>query len=350
MTMKTINRYLALLMAMLLLLFTVSCADGKTATEDEKIKIKLLLIPKFENGEMSGDDIGEAQLFYEEYCMDSEKYTLNNGYDLYVNENNGVAMGLTHAGKANTIMFATAVLGDSRFDFSDAYVMCIGCAGSAYGNATMGDVVIISEAVDFDLGYQTIVKDENGDIDIQWYKNPDTQDNSHKKMNPELVQWAYEKTKDIELQTTEITLKTLERNFPNQEWATRQPMVLTGTSISSDTYWKGEYEHQKACELVEQYGCSDPYRITEMEDTSCAVALDAFGMLDRMIVLRVSVNVDVLLDGATAESTWSGIDKYEEAVVDENEENLDIFVPAMQNLFKVGKVIADSVLDGTVMK
>lgn len=341
---RLLKRFVALFMLMIIPLSLTSCVSKK----DDKIKIKLLFIPKFEPGEMSGDEIGEAQLFYERYCMNSEKYTLANGYPLYVNKENGVAMGLTHAGKANTIMFTTGVLSDERFDFSDAYIMCIGCAGSSYGNVTMGDVVVIREAVDFDLGYQTIEADENGDVCIKWFENPDTADNAHKKLNEDLVNWAYEKTKDVKLKTTEITLRTLERNFPGEEWAKRNPKVLTGTSVSSDTYWKGEKEHEKANKIVEYYGCADPYAITEMEDSSCAVAVDAMGMLDRLIILRASVNVDILLDGATPESTWGKASKYEDAVQEENAENLDIFVPAMENLFAVGSVIADSILDGTV--
>jgi len=338
------KKILSLILALAMLLTLAACGSKP----EEKIKIKLLLIPKFETGEMSGDEIGEAQLFYERYCMDSEKFTLDNGFPLYVNKENGVAMGLTHAGKANAIMFTTAVLSDERFDFSEAYIMCVGCAGSAYGSVTLGDVVLIRDAVDYDLGYQTIELDGNGDIDIKWFENPDTTDNAHKKLNEELIGWAYEKTRDIELRTTENTLKALERNFPGEAWAQRQPMVMTGTSVSSDTYWKGESEHIKAHKIAAYYNCADPYSITEMEDSACAVSVDAMGMLDRLIILRVSVNVDILLDGVTAESTWGEAAKYEDAVQDDNSENIDIFVPAMENLFAVGSVIADAILDGTV--
>ncbi|MCR4855177.1 MAG: hypothetical protein K5908_03320 [Erysipelotrichaceae bacterium] len=41
------------------------CACGK---KEEEPKVKVLIVPKFEIGEMSGDEAGEAQLFYEHYC------------------------------------------------------------------------------------------------------------------------------------------------------------------------------------------------------------------------------------------------------------------------------------------
>ena len=43
------------------------------AEEVEKTKVNVLIVPKFEIGEISGDDPGEAQLFYEHYCADCDE-------------------------------------------------------------------------------------------------------------------------------------------------------------------------------------------------------------------------------------------------------------------------------------
>lgn len=339
------------LVLVLVMVFGLAACSTPAEQTNEKIAVKLLLISKFEIGEMTGDMAGEAQLFYEEYLgTEPEMITLSNGSQVYYNKENGVLLGTTSAGKQSATMFTTALLSDARFDFSNTYALSVGCAGSAYGVSTMGDVAVISGTVDFDLGYEATAVDKNGNVDIQWYDNTDTAANSHKALNADLVKWAYEKTKDVSLKTTEITLKTLKRNFPDQEWALRDPKVITGTSVTSDTYWKGEPEHQKASYLAEYYKCADPYAITEMEDNACAIVFDSFGMLDRLIILRVSVNVDILLDGATAESTWGDNDLYTDSVQEDDNDSLDIFSPAMENLFAVGKVIGDSVLEGTVLK
>ncbi len=50
---------------LLLVSFFLLCACGK---KEEEPKVKVLIVPKFEIGEMSGDEAGEAQLFYEHYC------------------------------------------------------------------------------------------------------------------------------------------------------------------------------------------------------------------------------------------------------------------------------------------
>ncbi len=38
------------------------------AAQPERTALKVIIIPKFEVGEISGDFPGEAQLFYEHYC------------------------------------------------------------------------------------------------------------------------------------------------------------------------------------------------------------------------------------------------------------------------------------------
>lgn len=72
----------------------------------------------------------------------------------------------------------------------------------------------------------------------------------------------------------------------------------------SDNYWKGEHGHETALLMTETYSCPDPYALTEMEDNALAVVLDRFGMLDRYIIIRDSVNTDVFMNGATP---WRGL-------------------------------------------
>ena len=51
------------------------CACGQ---KEEKTKVRVLIVPKFEIGEMSGDSAGEAQLFYEHYCEGCEEIKIPN--------------------------------------------------------------------------------------------------------------------------------------------------------------------------------------------------------------------------------------------------------------------------------
>lgn len=141
----------ALLLMVLLLMCSVLPAFAQSA---EPVKIKVLILPKFESGEMAGDFPGEAQYYYEGYCQGGDEYEIKGGFadnKLYVKD--GVALYVTGMGKVNTALSLTAVLMDERFDFSDAYILSTGCAGSAYEYGVMGDVFVITAAIDYDLGH-----------------------------------------------------------------------------------------------------------------------------------------------------------------------------------------------------
>ena len=59
---------------------------------------------------------------------------------------------------------------------------------------------------------------------------------------------------------------------------------------------EGEHDHDNALLMVKTYGFPDPYVTTEMEDLAVAQAVKRAGMLDRLITLRSSVNMDVFMD------------------------------------------------------
>ena len=96
------------------------------------VPVKVLLLPKFEVGNMEGDAPGEAQYFYEHYLKGSDGYELTSGSGtLYVKD--GVALCKTGMGKISAALTTMEVLSDSRFDFSKAYILSVGCAGSPRG-------------------------------------------------------------------------------------------------------------------------------------------------------------------------------------------------------------------------
>lgn len=335
--MKKLMLSFLLLAAMLL-----CCGCGR---ETKPLPVKVLIVPHFEIGEMEGDDPGEAQMFFEEYFKTCDEYKAADGTTVYYNSDNGAAMYLTGVGKVNAAASTAAVLSDDRFDFGDAYLVAVGCSGSAIEYATLGDVILESAVCDFDLGHTADIRELEGTESV-WFASADYDDAGCKKLNADTLERAYELTKDIPLMTTEISLDMLRRNFPGEDWAARQPAVIKGASVTSDNYWKGRYSHDKAVKIAEYYGCPDPYASTEMEDLAIASAAERFGLLDRTAILRTAVNIDVFYDGATPESLWGNSTDFINDVAEENEETLDIFLPAMENLFKVGKAIIDPILRG----
>ena len=95
--------------------------------------------------------------------------------------------------------------------------------------------------------------------------------------------------------------------------------------------------------MAETYQCPDPYVTTEMEDVAVARTAERMGMLDRLIILRDSVNMDVFMAGAAPESLWG--DGEMPLSSDDSPEAADIFAVAMKNNFDVGRIIIDWILD-----
>jgi purine nucleoside permease len=136
------------------------------------------------------------------------------------------------------------------------------------------------------------------------------------------------------------------RAFDGADWAVREPKVLRGTTVTGDNYWKGQYGHANALLMTQTYGCPDPYATTEMEDIAIARTAKQLGMLDRLIILRDSVNMDTFMLGATPESLWDPEHDNSDVSNENSEEYIDIFATARENNFIVGRTIIDAILEG----
>ncbi len=339
------KRILALTVILLILLVLCGCSSqGK----DQRLPVRVLLLPKFELGEMAGDFPGEAQCFYEEYLDGSDVYDIEGcpaPNRLYYK--NGVAMCVLGQGKVNAALYTAAVLSDRRFDFSDAYIMAVGCGGAAEGYGILGDVFVITAAADFDLGHRADPREMHDKAGPTWFHDESYDDIAVVRLNQDLTDRVFAHLENVPLDTTENTVKYLRREYPGEAWADRQPRVMRGTSVTSDSYWKGKYDHQNAQLITETYACADPFAISEMEDIAVCQAVKSFGLLDRLIILRVGVNMDVLPTGVTPEMLWEP-ESNDHVASESSMESVDIFETAMQNCFAAGKVWIDLILEGTL--
>ncbi len=333
--------------ALLILLLVFVVISSVWASD--AIPVKVLILPKFENGEMAGDFPGEAQYYYEAYLDGADEYEIKGGTPgslLYVKD--GVALYVTGMGKINTAMSLNSILLDPRFDFSDCYFISTGCAGSATEYSVMGDVFVITAAIDYDLGHHADPREMENPENPTWFHDASYDSSSYKLLDQDLMARVYELVKDVELETTEKTRAFMAYTFDNAEWAVRDPEVLRGTTVTGDNYWKGEYDQQNARAMCDVYGAPDPFALSEMEDVALAVVLDRFGLLDRYIIIRDSVNMVVFMNGVTPEGLWDP-SRVTDSLSDEDSiEAADIFATAMENNFKVGSVVVNAILDGTL--
>lgn len=314
-----------------------------------RFRIKVLILPHFEIGELTGDTPGEAQFFYERYIGDAgTSCPLPCGRVLYFNEKNGVALCVTGSGKVNTALTLTSVLSDPRFDLDGGYIISVGCGGGAAGVAVPGDVCIATAACDFDLGHTVDAREYTGERRVLWYHDPSYDDVAFKRFDGDLVFRLAKAVADTPLETTPLARETVKRGFGAGGWADRNPRVLTGVVLTGDNFWKGRYGHEKADAIVAYYLPGETYTITEMEDIALADVADAFGLLDRCLSVRVAVNTDVFINGETPETLWGGDRGFNSAADTQNGETLDVFGTAMRNGFAVGRRVIDALLDGTV--
>ena len=66
---------------LMLVLACTTCLFAQGAMEVEKTPVKVLILPKFEIGQLSGDFPGEAQYYYEAYVKDGEEYDIKGGFE-----------------------------------------------------------------------------------------------------------------------------------------------------------------------------------------------------------------------------------------------------------------------------
>lgn len=346
------RRILILLFGLMLLVLLTGMVFHKTEEtkpETTKKDIKVLILAKFEVDGLKGDFPGEAQYYYERYLDGAETYEIPGGSEgspLYVKD--GIALALLGLGKTTSALNTMAILSDSRFDYSDALILSTGCSGSARDYGVMGDVYVITAAVDYDFGHHADIRDMTDQTAITWFYDPDYESGAVYRLNPELMEKTYALVKDLPLETTENTRNYMSAAFDGAEWAVREPRVLRGTTVTGDNFWKGEYDHANALEMIRTYDCTDPFACTEMEDVAVCAAAQRMGLLDQMVILRDSVNMDVYMLGATPESLWSRDPGEMSILTDEDsKEAADIFPTAMYNNFVVGSAIIDAVLDGS---
>ncbi|MBP5239715.1 MAG: hypothetical protein J6Z15_03875 [Oscillospiraceae bacterium] len=335
------------------LILTFACVtlllSGCTSVP-KKTALRAIIIPKFEVGDMSGDFPGEAQLFYEAYCpgcAEVEVPHLPSSGHFYVNEENGVGILVTGSGKTAAGLSLMAVLSSERYDCSDAYLVSVGCAGGSAAICSPGDVILITAICDYDLGHHVDAHErKRSETRVMWFADDSYADYEYKVLNAPLCEAVYDRIKDCPLRTTEEAKAVMAENFAARDEEEILPTVRKGTALSGDNYWKGIYGHATANFIANYYRCPDPYSATEMEEIAVANTAACFDMMDRLVSMRVIVNMDVFLNGETPESTWGEYSGFNQKIETENSETLDIFEPAMHNLFDTASLVVDAILSG----
>jgi purine nucleoside permease len=238
---------------------------------------------------------------------------------------------------------------DPRFDLSKSYWLVAGIAGIDPADGSLGSAAWAEWIVNGDLGHEIDPREIPPDWPTGYvplrksrpYELPQNRDDSSQvfHLEPGLVNWAYQLTKDIALGDTD-ELKQRRAVFTGYPNAQRAPFVLKGDTLSSETFWHGKLMNEWANAWVKYHtGGQGNYVTTAMEDTGTAQALawlTRAGKADvrRLLVLRTASNYDMQWPGATATESMFG----------EKFTHYSGYRPSLEAAFQVGNKVVQAIL------
>ena len=327
-------RKLKVLVVIIMLAILVSIFVGISQAEEltEKIEVKVMMFAMFEVGKNMGDDPGEFQFWYEEYWPEGKSVEVEGASNPVFYNDNGVCGSVIGWGKLDAATSVMAILSDSQFDFSEAYFITSGCAGTPPSVGTLGAVFWADWVVDYDLGHRWSPKEGipcwmpfGGECEYGW--DLTTAGNWGYKLNEDLVVWAYDISKDVELIDSEEAKNY--RMLYTEEAARRKPFVGIGTVMCGDCYFHGPGLSKEAKYICDFYGTST-YSATTVEDVGSATALFKKGYLGRYLVIRDIVNFDQPHPGQTTQESLMATSGG--------------FILGMVNGYRVGTVVVDHII------
>ena len=325
------------------LLFMLATSSLFAATP---IPIKVVIVAMYEQGDDTGDAPGEFQYWVEREHLD-QVLPLDAGYHhLRMNDHGvlGVLTGVATAKAAATIM----ALGlDPRFDLSHAYWLVAGIAGGDPADVSLGSAVWAHWVIDGDIAHEIDAREIPADWTTGYvplrkstpFEQPvDTGYGEAYELNPSLVQWAFQLTKDTELKDDDRMRE--KRSHFEQAAAKRAPFVAMGDDLSASTFWHGKKMDEWANAWVRYYTAGKGnFMVTGMEDTGTLQSLTFLAHagkadLQRVMVLRTVSNYDQQAQGLTAT----------ESLAEQKVGKYGAYLPSLEAAYAVGHQVVDAIV------
>ncbi|MEU8895114.1 purine nucleoside permease [Nocardia sp. NPDC048505] len=238
----------------------------------------------------------------------------------------GLCVVETGQGKSNAAATMMAVLDSPKFDFSRAYFLTTGIAGTPPDQGTLGSAAWARWVVDFDLGNH-LDPAEAPEVPFG-FRPVEKYPTAAYHLDDALVDTAFRLTERTQLADSEAAAAERDR-YPGQ--AGRVPAVMKCDTVTGDDYFSGKTPSDTARYIMgvrtEDQGT---YCTTQMEDNATATALARHGYLNRYLSLRTVSNFDQPHPGQT--------------VVEHLEAEGDGFRLALENLYTLGRQVAGHLL------
>jgi purine nucleoside permease len=263
----------------------------------EVIRPKVVVVATFEIGADTGDKPGEFQFWVERLGLTNALAVP--GLDRPVRFAGGDVLGVVSGTTGRAGLQLMALAQDPRFDFRRAYWLVNGIAGVDAENASVGSAAWARWVVDGDIAYEIDSREAPADWpyglvpiggkkpneiaqDAPWAPKPMAW-----RLNPGLVNWAHELTKDTVIPETDAA-RAHRARFTNSPAGAAPPRVLLGESLGSSRYWHGAVMTKWANEWTRLHtGGAGDFVMTNMEDQSLAAALERLAGLGKVDFQRV---------------------------------------------------------------
>ncbi|MDQ1902217.1 purine nucleoside permease [Paracoccus sp. WLY502] len=296
----------------------------------EPIQVKVFVGSMFEIGENTGDRAGEYQHWYERYWQDAEASEVPGAFAPVHCNDDGVCGSVLGMGKVNASASMQAILLNPDYDFSNAYYLITGVAGTPPSKGTIGDVVWGSWLIDYDLGHRWAPEEGEPGAPV-FMPRKGYEDYRVHQLNPDLVAWGVHLSSDVDLKDSEEA-QTYRMRYPD-EAAQAAPSVKVGTHMTGDTFFHGPGLSAEAQYMADLYGADD-YLVTEMEDNAIAQVIKRLHGTDRIAAIRGSVNFD---QGNPDETTLQHLDPAPG-------ETAGGFAETVENIALVGAPLVDHIV------
>jgi len=307
-----------------------SAPAASTAQAAAPVTVKVFVAAMFEIGQNTGDRAGEFQHWYERYWKGAAPVPVRGALGPVYCNADGVCGAVLGMGKVNSSSSMQAILLDPRFDFSQAYYVISGVAGTPPSRGTIGMVSWATWLVDYDLGHRW-APEENKAGEPTFMPRKGYEAYRRFQLDPQLVGWAVKLSAGVPLADSDAARRYRLR-YPDAA-ARRAPFVGTGTHMTGDTFFHGPGLSRQAQYIARLYGADD-YVITEMEAAAIALVINRTHGIGRVMSLRGAVNFD---QGNPRETTLAHLDPAPG-------ETAGGFAETVENIERVGSRMVDHIV------
>ena len=303
--------FLAPLAAILLALLAPVAALAKPMV------VKVVVLTTFESGSSAGSGSGQGSgefVFWADRLPLAHKLKVPGIEGRVLYSDDGV-LGVVTGMRARPRESVTALILDPDLDLSHAYWIVSGIAGidpkaGSIGSAAWARWVVDADPI-FEMDDREIPKGwpyglwslgaqrpgvkggAPGSSDMVW------------RLNPGLVTWAFETTRNVPLADTPA-LQKARAGYPSEPAALKPPAVMYGDELSTTRFWHGELRTQWARDWTKLWtDGAGTFAMTACEDQGILDVLGLFGRegrvdSSRVLVLRTASNYSREPDGAGA--------------------------------------------------